>query len=344
MPTRQIDRTPTPAPCRPACRESTATHRTTLSRRELILASGSLAAGLRSALRPATAATERSPKIADRQTFAYLQELGSGVWAALSTPLLGGDWTTGCNGGLIAGRERVLAIESFMGPAGAQWLADQAQALTGRRPTDVLITHFHGDHANGLTGYADDQMPTVWMTRTTLELIRDQDSQREQPVSDTRLAMLERVSYVDTHSPQSLDLGGLSVTLHPRRGHTPSDVSAELVEPSIVFAGDLVWQGLFPNYRDTEASNFTASIRALRRQKETVYVSGHGGLAGGVDVESLLILVDSIEEAARESHGKGISCAQAAAAYQLPSRVADWVLFNPKYFEVAFKAWYNELS
>ena len=36
--------------------------------------------------------------------------------------------------------------------------------------------------------------------------------------------------------------------------------------------------------------------------------------------------------------------AEAAAEYQLPADVADWVLFNPKYFEVAFKAWYQELG
>jgi hypothetical protein len=33
---------------------------------------------------------------------------------------LGGDRTTLCNGGLVAGRDGVLAIEGFMQPAGAR--------------------------------------------------------------------------------------------------------------------------------------------------------------------------------------------------------------------------------
>jgi glyoxylase-like metal-dependent hydrolase (beta-lactamase superfamily II) len=287
---------------------------------------------------------EARSKIVDKKPWAILEELAEGVWAVVSTPLESDDWTTGCNGGLIAGRERVVAIESFVRPAGADWLAQQALALTGRRPTDIVITHFHGDHANGLEGYGRESAPTVWTTKTTVDLIRDEDAQREEPPSARRQEMLEGVSLIATDKPMNLDLGGRTVTLHPRRGHTPSDVSIELEEPSVVFTGDLVWNGIFPNYRDTEASAFTRSIRALRRPQETTYVSGHGTLSSGADVDTLLALVESVGEAAQRAHQKGMSYTEGAAGFELPTAVSDWVLFNPKYFEVAFKAWYTELD
>jgi len=276
--------------------------------------------------------------------FFYIGMAGEGIWAVVSTPMAHDDWTTGCNGGLIAGKERVLAIESFVRPAGAEWLAQQARRLTGRWPTDVLITHFHGDHANGIEGYHSTDSPRVWTTHTTHGLIRDQDSQKEDPPSDKRLAMLEHASLINDKKPLEIDLGDRTVRLHPRRGHTPSDVTAEIDEPSIVFCGDLVWNGLFPNYRDTEAEAFTRSIRSLRRKTETVYVSGHGALSAGNDVDTLLTLVESVEKAARQAHKKGFPVEAAAAEFQLPEAVADWILFNPKYFEVAFKAWYLELE
>ena len=50
------------------------------------------------------------------------------------------------------------------------------------------------------------------------------------------------------------------------------------------------------------------------------------------------------EQVATKTAEKGIPLADAAAEYQLPDAVADWVLFNPQYFEVAFKSWYEELS
>lgn len=156
--------------------------------------------------------------------------------------------------------------------------------------------------------------------------------------------MLDKTNSVRAKEPTRIDLGGRVVTFHPRRGHTPSDVTVEMDEPSIVFCGDLVWNGMFPNYRDTLAGAFTESIRSLRRKKETIYVSGHGALSTGTDVDTLLTLVESVEEAARQAHQKGIPLEAAAARFQLPAATADWILFNPKYFEIAFKAWYQELE
>src|SRR5690606_9566481 len=64
------------------------------------------------------------------EPFGRLESVAPGVWALISTPF-SGDRTTLSNGGLIAGSNGVLAIEGFMMPAGAKWLADQAVALTG---------------------------------------------------------------------------------------------------------------------------------------------------------------------------------------------------------------------
>jgi glyoxylase-like metal-dependent hydrolase (beta-lactamase superfamily II) len=314
------------------------------SRRDVLQSGSYLALALIGWERPSLLKASQSPKILDRQPFGYLQELSEGIYAVLSTPLVSSDWTTGCNGGLIVGEDRILAVESFVKPVGAEWLADQAEKLTGRRPSDVLVTHFHGDHANGLEGYNSGESARIWATRTTLDLIREEDAARDEPPSDRRLAMLEGAKLIENEKPTTIDLGGRTVTLHPRRGHTASDVTAEIDEPSIVFAGDLVWNGMFPNYRDTEVTGFTQSIRALHRDRETTYISGHGELADSAAIDTLLTLVESIESAARKAHGAGIPLAEAAASYELPSTVADWVLFNPKYFEVAFKAWYQELG
>jgi hypothetical protein len=35
---------------------------------------------------------------------------------------------------------------------------------------------------------------------------------------------------------------------------------------------------------------------------------------------------------------------QAAASFRLPDEIADWVLFSPSYFQVAFSRWRLELG
>jgi glyoxylase-like metal-dependent hydrolase (beta-lactamase superfamily II) len=286
-----------------------------------------------------------SQSLVAEEPWACIVELGASVWAVASTPTKSSNWTTGCNGGIVAGSERVLTVEGFLRPEGASWVDRIAEELSGRRPTDVLVTHYHGDHASGLEGYAErGDPPRIWMTETTRELIRQDDSSREGGVSEVRLRMLADASIVPSEGVTEVDLGGRTVQLHPRSGHTRSDVTVEVEEPSVVFFGDLLWNGFFPNYRDTIPTPFAASVRATRRARQTQYVPGHGALADDHAVGLLLTLIDSIEEAARSAFEQGIPAADAAAEFQLPAAVSDWVLFNPRYFEVAIGAWHKELG
>jgi glyoxylase-like metal-dependent hydrolase (beta-lactamase superfamily II) len=103
--------------------------------------------------------------------FAHLDAIGPDTWAVISTPL-GGDRTTFGNGGIIAGRSGVIAVEGFYRPAGATWLAEPARELTGRWSTHVVLTHYHLDHAGGVQGYARDgaSLPQLRSTDATRAL------------------------------------------------------------------------------------------------------------------------------------------------------------------------------
>ena len=98
-------------------------------------------------------AARQSGPVQAVEPWGRIEEVGEGVWAMVSTPL-GGDYTTTSNGGIIAGRDAVLAVEGLASVDGARWLGDAAESLTGRRPTHVVLTHFHGDHSVGQAGYA----------------------------------------------------------------------------------------------------------------------------------------------------------------------------------------------
>jgi glyoxylase-like metal-dependent hydrolase (beta-lactamase superfamily II) len=315
---------------------------TRLSRRRFFALSGSVGAGLLVGpfIRPTLAAT---PKIVASEAWAHFTELAEGVWGVLSTPIESSDWRTGSNGGLVAGSERVLAIEGFLQPEGASWVAETAVSLAGRRPTDLLVTHHHGDHSGGLQGYADGtDRPRVWMTKTTRDIILEADEGAEGESDPVRSEMLDGASLLPEDKVTELDLGDRTVALHPRSGHTESDVSAEIADPSIVFFGDLLWNGFFPNYVHTSPTPFAASVRAGRRERETVYVPGHGTLADDAAVGRMLELIDSIEVAARSAIERGITAAEATTAYVLPAAVSDWTLFNPGYIERAITSWYKE--
>jgi glyoxylase-like metal-dependent hydrolase (beta-lactamase superfamily II) len=320
------------------------------SRREFLARSGSCVAHLALAaavapdlLRAQWARTPLGPIVAT-EPFGSLEKVADGIWALVSTPL-GGDRTTLSNGGLIAGRSGVIAIEGFNQPNGAAWLGTKAHELTGRWPTHVVVTHYHGDHANGVAGYVMlvDNGAGKTVIRAT-ERTRDLVLEKNQPADPARSATMQQVVVLPSSESSTIDLGDRRVRIVPRSGHTDSDVSVEIEDPSVVFCGDLVWNAMFPNYVDAVPSKLAASVKALRRDRRTIYVPGHGPLARETEFDRYASMLAEVEQAARRAKQEGRTPVEAGAAYALPASLGEWTLFNKVFFERAFAAWYRELG
>lgn len=316
-----------------------------MNRRTFVQHAGSCAAhlGLASAVMPAwwrrAWAAQPHGQVVAQEQFGRLERIADGIWALVSTPL-GGDRTTVANGGLIAGRTGVLAIEGFFQPQGAAWLAARSRELTGRWPTDVLLTHYHADHVNGLAGYrTQNERPALRTSSAT----RDLALQRNQPEDPERTGALNQVAALPP-GDTTIDLGGRTVRVTSHSGHTASDLAVVVDDPAVTFCGDLVWNGMFPNYVDAVPSVLARAVRALRRGPETVYVPGHGPVATAPDLHRYAELLDAVEAAARRGHAEGKPARELAAGFSLPASLGEWTLFGATFFERAFTAWYRELG
>lgn len=317
-----------------------------LSRRDFLAQSGSCAAhlALAASVMPHAArtawATRPMGTVVAREPFGSLEKVSDGVFALISTPL-GGDSTTVSNGGIIVGRNAVLAIEGFNRPQGAVWLAGQARELTGKWPTHVALTHYHADHANGVAGYLTDaDRPVVRSTQRTRDLVVE----RNQPADASRIAAVKEAVLLSATDSSTLDLGGRVVRVMPRNGHTDSDVSLELDDPSIVFCGDLFWNGMFPNFVDAVPTKLASSVRALRRTRDTTYIPGHGTIGKTAEYDRYIAMLDEVERGARKSFAAGTPATEAGAAFTLPASLGEWTLFGKTFYPRAFEAWYRELK
>lgn len=292
--------------------------------------------------------------VIDETDFAGLTQIGEGVWAVVSTPLdKDGNFAhpqTLCNGGLIAGEDRVLAVDAFLQPAGAAWLSQKSLELTGKRPTDVVVTHFHADHSGGLAGYLNGtEGPEIIMTETTRQLIHErygvgrpqEGSAFSRP--STRVVGPTRI-ITDESQTVGVDLGGRTVTLEPLSGHTPSDIAIHLNDEPIIFAGDLVWGGFFHNYVDAIPSRLRTSVEKLLDKPDKLIVTGHGHIGSAKSLRNYLDLLIRVEEYAKAAHKKGQSAAEGAAQFTIPESLGNWHSFSNNYYEVAFSAWYKELA
>jgi glyoxylase-like metal-dependent hydrolase (beta-lactamase superfamily II) len=274
------------------------------------------------------------------EDFARIEQVADGVWAVVSTPLKDGGqhFTTVANGGIIAGRDGVLVVEGFYSDEGSAWLADQVRKLTGREPSHAVVTHYHADHTRGLAGLSDGRPEgaealRMLTTPKTKALLID----KEEPV-------IPEPDIANDGDGESIDLGGKRVRLMPRLGHTPSDVTVELEEPDVVFCGDLVWNGMFPNYVDAIPSHLTDHCEKILGREGTTYVPGHGDLGDAKTLAPYLSVIRDIEKSARRAVEKGTPAAEAAAAYKIPESLGEWMSFSEDYYERAFLAWEKELT
>lgn len=291
---------------------------------------------------------ERNPRPRERRRGHpgnAVEQLGDGIWALVSTPLKDDPRArlTVANGGIVAGRDGVVLIEGLVSEDGARWLADAARELTGRPPDHVVLTHYHADHSNGLSAHRTDGEAILHASDTTLETLRREaaDDDREAPTSGFEE---DRLDLADERRPSRIDLGDRRLEIRPASGHTQSDLFVLLEDPAILWCGDLVWDGFVPNYMDAIPSRLSASVRTLTDEPCDVWVPGHGDLADRGALDRYVALIDEIEDAARRAIIAGDPPEAAAAEYAPPESLGEWVSFSPRYYEVAFRAWQQELQ
>ena len=263
-----------------------------------------------------------------------IEEIAEGVWVVVSTPLKEGDFTTLSNGGFIVGRDGILAVEGLASVEGATWVGDAAERLTGRRPTHVVLSHHHGDHSVGQSGYrARPGELRVLATHETHRLLAGEERER----------LLPNLIIADTERVTEIDLGGPVVRVTVREGHTSSDVTVEIDDPRVVWCGDLVWNGLFPNYRDARPTRLIRHVREILVDPQALYVPGHGDTSDLTGLAPYVDLLEDVGMAATRAVEAGIPVAEAARAYSVPESLGEWAMFNPRYYEVAFGAWERDL-
>jgi glyoxylase-like metal-dependent hydrolase (beta-lactamase superfamily II) len=326
-------------------------HARGVSRRAFLAAAGSCAGHLALAMAAGTAGARRlfaaipAGTVCLREPWGRIERLAEEAWALVSTPLAGGDEATRTfsNGGIVAGRDGVLVIEGLASEPGAEWLAGKARELTGRGPDWIVLTHYHGDHSSGLAGYEKVDRPTYVTTAGTRAELARRATERGGSSSAVEALESDRTRLV-ADDPLTIDLGGRTVRVVPRAGHTRSDLVVVLEDPRLVWCGDLAWNGLFPNYVDAVPTVLSRHVRALLEEPAELWVPGHGSLADRAALGTYLALLDDLEAAARRALEAGIPLDVAARDYRPPSALGEWVLFSPRYYEVAMRAWERELG
>ncbi len=279
-----------------------------------------------------------------------VEPIAPGVYAAIATP-------TGyglCNAGIIDLGGTTVVFDAMLTPMAGADLARAAERLTGRRPTWIVNSHWHGDHIWGNSAFAGGHVVSSGRVRTeVLRRSRRQfrDCRRDFPAEldrldgpDSRVAVADRPrvrgwfrGVLETPRPlrivppeltfeDALVLTGTRRSLHLITyggGHSPSDVFGYLPDERIVLTGDLVMVGLHPSVGDGWPDRWERILARIEGLRPDRIVPGHGPTASGRWIHAERTYLGDLLNVARGAIRRHESLREAVRA-PIPTRYRAW--------------------
>jgi glyoxylase-like metal-dependent hydrolase (beta-lactamase superfamily II) len=293
--------------------------------------------------------------------FASVRKIGNGLYATISDTSKG--IQTMCNGGFLTGKDSALLLEGFVTPAGAAFQMDALRSVSQVAIKAALDTHYHFDHSNGNAFYGANNVP-IWAHAAVARRISENYSPMqgaeksavlaplEARVRDAKndlqkqhlqgdVAMLTNVYNLvnatvlglpnhpidPTKLPMTIDLGGLSATIEHFPGHSGTDLIVRVPDQHVVYAGDLIFNGMYPYCFDEKAtiSGWRATLRTFSSwDKDTLFVPGHGQICGQDGITLLSSVFDDIAEQAEKMYKAGVPVQDAADQYAAPDKFKNF--------------------
>ena len=296
--------------------------------------------------------------------FASVRKVGDGLYATISDTSKG--LQTMCNGGLLVGKDSALLVEGFVSPAGAAFQYETLRSISKGPIMGALDTHYHYDHSSGNSFYGANGIP-VWAHASTAKRIiasytslQGQDKaavigplEARAQNAKTELARKHAAEYAATVGnifnmvnssvlalpnrpldpaklPLNLDLGGLTAVVEAHPGHSGTDLIVRVPAQNVVYAGDLLFQNMYPVAFDDQAtvSGWRSTLKAfLSYDQDTVFIPGHGQICGRQGVQLSADLFDDIAAQAEKLFKSGVPVEDAKDQYVVPERYKGVAIF-----------------
>ncbi len=205
-----------------------------------------------------------------------LDNVADNVFAYLQ---LDGGWCLS-NAGIVLGGSDTFVIDTAATITRARLLREAVMLLGQNAPVTVINTHHHGDHTFGNCVFVPEaaivahDLARTEMAEAGLGL---QGLWPEVQWGEVRLT-LPTVTFPDR---MTLHAAGLRMELvHVGPAHTTNDVVVWLPERGVLFAGDVVSNGVTPFCLMGSVSGSLRTIERLRSFGATTIVPGHGPVGG----------------------------------------------------------------
>jgi cyclase len=239
-----------------------------------------------------------------------LREISEGVYAYLQAD---GSWYINNTGFLVSGTG-VISVDAAATERRTRAYLDAIETVTNRPIRTLVNTHHHGDHTHG--NYLMRGATIVGHERCREAM---QDTLMPPPPgiwSDVDWGNLEPappfLTYTDGVTLWSGDLR-CDVRYVGTPAHTTNDSIVHIPERSVVFTGDLLFNGGTPFALQGSVTGWIEVLEAvLRPLGAQTLVPGHGPVCGPDVIDDMLAYLRFIQSTARQAKAAGLSPLEAA--------------------------------
>jgi glyoxylase-like metal-dependent hydrolase (beta-lactamase superfamily II) len=186
------------------------------------------------------------------------------------------------NAGFVVTPKGVVVIDALGSPVLAQKLIQEIRRITKQKIVAVVLTHYHADHVYGLQEFKR-LGATIYAQREGLNYLASETAKQRLIASRTDFAPWvnenTRLVPADVWIDQSktITVGGVEFRIgRVGPAHAPEDLIVFVPSESVLFAGDLIFQGRIPFVGNADSRGWMSALDEIQKLKPKIVVPGHG--------------------------------------------------------------------
>lgn len=230
-----------------------------------------------------------------------MESLGGGFHAYVQ---LDGSWGLN-NAGVHVGERGVTLVDTAFTLSRGRGLRDSIAGLTTKPVTTIVNTHHHGDHTYGNFLFPDATIVGHDLCRHTMIDVglETQDwfpgvDWGDLEIAPPTVTFEETVKVYCDETETTLRFVG-------RPAHTSNDITMWVPQLSLLFAGDLIFNGGTPFVVMGSVQGLIDALTDLSKLDATTIVPGHGAVCDNSVIDSQLGYLRFIQERAKEGFAAG---------------------------------------
>jgi len=232
------------------------------------------------------------------------------------------------NAGFVVGERGVLVVDSFESRAHAEALLGEIRRVTKKPIAYLVLTHSHYDHSVGNQAFPTS-VPVLAAPAAAARLAERLKADRLLLSSAAGMHSTLDIGKVravtqEVDGQHSIDLGGVVVQLSVAGDcHSRGDLVALVAAEKVLFAGDLVWNGLHPNISGGSTFAWITALAHLGRVDVEKVVPGHGAAGGKELLAAQRNYLMTLRKLVKHLLKRKVSAADIIRKLDVPSAYAD---------------------